>query len=196
MKDVALVLSALISILCVVPYCLDIIKHKTKPNLVSWITWTLLTGIVMAAQIAEGEYRAAVFSAGLTAATGLVVVLGLWHGYVKYTQFDVICQMLAVLGIILWQVFDDPLIALYVSIGVDFIGLLPTLRHSWQKPFEETWQTFAIGALAPVFGFFALDNFSQLNTSYLIYVLLADIALTTTILYRRSVMPSVQKAVS
>ncbi len=185
MKEVALVLSALISVLCVIPYCLDIIKHKTKPNLVSWITWTLLTGIVLATQIAEGEYRAAVFSAGLTMATGMVVVLGLWHGYVKYTEFDVLCQMIAVLGIILWQVFDDPLIALYTSIAVDFIGLLPTLRHSWQKPFEETWQTFAIGALAPIFGFFALDNLTQLNTAYLYYVFLADIAVVFAILYSR-----------
>ena len=188
MKDVALVLSALISILCVIPYCLDIARHKTKPNLVSWITWTLLTGIVMAAQVSEGEYRAAVFSAGLTAATGLIVVLGLWHGYVKYTQFDVICQMLAVFGIILWQVFDDPLIALYTSIVVDFIGLLPTIRHAWQKPGEETWQTFAIGALAPIFGFFALDSYTQINTDYLVYVFFADIILTGIILRRRHVL--------
>jgi len=190
MKDVALVLSALISILCVIPYCRDIVKHKTKPNLVSWITWTLLSGIVLAAQIADGEYRAAVFSAGLTIATGMIVILGLWHGYVKYTEFDVVCQMLAVLGIVLWQVFDDPLIALYVSIVVDFIGLVPTLRHSWQKPYEETWQTFAIGAFAPVFGLIGLDALTQINISYPIYVLMADVALTVTILYRRSVIPA------
>lgn len=189
MKDVAVVLSALISVLCVVPYCLDIIRHKTKPNLVSWITWTLLSGIVMASQIGEAEYRAAIFSAGLTAATGLVVLLGLWHGYVKYTQFDVICQMIAVTGIILWQLFDDPLIALYVSLAVDFIGLIPTLRHSWLKPFEETWETFAIGSLAPVFGIFGLVTFSALTLSYPIYVLLADLALTFTILYRRNLVP-------
>jgi hypothetical protein len=190
MKDVALILSALISILCVIPYCRDIIKHKTKPNLVSWITWTLLTGVILAAQISEGEYRAAVFSFGLVIATGSIVVLGLWHGYVKYTVFDVACQMLAVLGLILWQVFDDPLIALYVSIAVDFIGLVPTLRHAWQKPFEETWQTFAIGILAPVFGFIALDTFTQINTTYLVYVFFADLALVSIILHRRRLVPA------
>lgn len=189
MKDIALVLSGLISIIGVLPYCRDIIRHKTKPNLVSWITWTLLTGIAMAAQISAEEYRAAWFTGGATIATGMVVILGLWHGYVKYTQFDIVCQMLAVIGIILWQIFDDPLIALYMSIGVDFIGLLPTLRHSWQKPYEETWQTFAIGAVAAIFAFFALDSFNQANLSYPIYILLANISLFVTILYRRSVIP-------
>lgn len=190
MKDIAIVLSALISVLCVVPYCLDIIRHKTKPNLVSWLTWTLLSGIVMASQIGEAEYRAAIFSAGLTVATGLVVLLGLWYGYVKYTQFDAICQIVAVTGIILWQLFDDPLIALYVSLAVDFVGLVPTLRHSWIEPFEETWETFAIGSLAPVFGIIGLTTFSVLTLSYPIYVLLADLALTFTILYRRNLVPA------
>lgn len=185
MKDVALVLSGLLSIIGVIPYCLDIVRHKTKPNLVSWITWSLLTGIAMAAQISAGEYRAAWFTGGATIATGMVVILGLWHGYVKYTEFDVICQMLAVIGIILWQVFDDPLIALYTSVGVDFIAMLPTLRHSWQKPFEETWQTFGIGAVAAMFAFFALESFNQTNLAYPIYILLANLTLFATILYRR-----------
>ena len=193
MKDVALVLSGLISIVGIIPYCLDIIRHKTKPNLVSWITWTLLTGIAMAAQISAGEYRAAWFTGGATIATGSVVILGLWHGYVKYTQFDIVCQMLAVVGIILWQIFNDPLIALYMSIAVDLIGLLPTLRHSWQKPYEETWQTFFIGAIAAIFAFIALDTFNQTTLLYPIYILLANISLFTTILYRRTILVPVKK---
>lgn len=188
MKDIALVLSAAISIGCVIPYCLDIVKHKTKPNLVSWITWTLLGGIVMASQIVEQEYRAAVFSFGLTAATGLIVVLGLRNGYVKYTRFDIVCQLIAVAGIVLWRTFDDPLIALYVSLSVDFVGLVPTLRHAWQKPHEETWETFAIGLWAPIFGLVSLTTFSLLTLSYPIYVFVADAALVSIILYRRKVL--------
>src|ERR1700722_210170 len=159
MKNILLVLSGIISVLSVAPYLRDIMRHKTKPNLVSWITWTILTGVATSAEIGAQAYRAAFFTGAVTIATGLVVILGLRHGYVKYTQFDVICQISAIVGIILWQVFNDPLIAVLASIVIDIIGALPTIRHSWIEPFEETWQAFAIGFVGGLLGVLAVEHY-------------------------------------
>jgi energy-converting hydrogenase Eha subunit A len=145
----------------------------------------MLTGIATAAAISSAEYRAAFFLASGTIATGLVVALGIKHGYVQYSRFDISCQIAAVTGIILWQMFNDPLLAIFSSIIVDAVAGLPTLRHSWLKPFEETWQTFAIGCFAAVVGLLGIRDYNLTNASFAIYLIMANMALFTTILYRR-----------
>jgi hypothetical protein len=174
-----------LTIASVLPYLRDIIKGATKPNIVSWITWSLLTGIATAAQISAHEYFAAIFTASATLATTAVVALGVRHGYVKYTMFDVVCQISAIIGIILWQLFDSPTLGVLASVVIDLIGALPTVRHAWQKPGEETWQTFAVASVGGLFGLLALSTFNWITLPYATYILIANIFLTSEIIYRR-----------
>ncbi len=185
MKTVFLVLATIITVVSVLPYLRDILKGTTKPNIVSWLTWTLLTGIATAAEIAAHEYVAAIFTSAAVVETGLVVVFGLRYGYVKYTRFDVVCQIGAVVGIILWQLFDSPTIGVLAAVGIDFIGALPTFRHAWQKPNEETWQTFAISGIGAVFALLALDSYNWVSLPYAVYIVLVNLALSSVILQRR-----------
>jgi hypothetical protein len=181
-----LVLSALLSVWCVIPYIRDILRGITKPNLVSWITWTLLAGIAAAAQISVGEYVAAIFTGAVAFSTGTVVLFGLRHGFVKYAQFDVTCQIAAVAGIVLWQLFDSPAIGVIGAVVIDFVGALPTVRHAWQKPGEETWQTFAYAGLGGLFAVLALETYSWITLPYAVYIVLINIVFVGVILKRRS----------
>lgn len=185
MKLLFLIVAAIISIGSVLPYLRDIVKGTTKPNIVSWITWSLLTGIATAAQISAHEFVAAVFSGSATIATTVVVLFGIRYGYVRYTMFDAGCQILAIAGIVLWQLFDSPTIGVLASVAIDFIGALPTFRHAWLKPAEETWQTFAIAGVGGLFGLLALNTFNWITVPYAVYILLANIFLTTEILWQR-----------
>jgi hypothetical protein len=185
MKDFLLVLSALVTIAAVVPYIRDILKGKTKPNIVSWITWTLLTGLATAALISAHEYRAAFFTGSAMVETAAVVILGLRYGYVKYTRFDVICQIAAVVGLILWQIFSTPLIAVFAAVTIDLIGALPTFKHSWQKPLEETWVTYAWSGVGAFIALFALESYNWTSLSYPVYIVLVNIFMSATILVAR-----------
>lgn len=75
------------------------------------------------------------------------MLLGFRKGFVEYTRFDVVCQAAAIAGIILWQLFNSPTIGVLASVTLDFIGALPTLKHSWIKPHEETWPTYALSGV-------------------------------------------------
>lgn len=185
MKTLFLVISVGITLVSIIPYLRDILRHKTKPNIVSWITWTLLTGIATAAEINAGEYTTAIFTATATLETALVVVLGVRNGLVKYTHFDVICQLSALVGIVLWQVYNSPQIAVIAMLAIDFIGALPTIRHSWQKPDEETWQTFMLSSVASVFGLAALTSYSLVAVSFPLYLSVINAATTSVIIFRR-----------
>jgi hypothetical protein len=184
MKTVLLVLAAVITIAGVLPYLRDILRGTTKPNIVSWITWTLLTGIATAAEIAAHEHVAAIFTGAAVVETASVVVLGIRHGYVKYTGFDVVCQIAAVIGIILWQLFDSPTLGVVASVTIDFIGALPTFRHSWLKPSEETWQTYALSGLGGAFAIAALTDYNWISLPYAVYIVGVNAVLSLIIINR------------
>lgn len=184
MKDLFLALAVIITISSVLPYARDILRGTTKPNIVSWITWTLLTGIATAAEIAGHEYVTAIFTGAAVVETAIIVLLGLKHGFVKYTTFDVVCQISAVAGIILWQLFNSPTIGVIASVTIDFIGAMPTIRHSWNKPHEETWSTYALAGLGGAFAILSLTNYNWTSLTYAVYIVIINIIFSSIIVSR------------
>lgn len=188
MKTIFLVLSVLITLVAVVPYLRDILKGTTKPNLVSWITWSLLTGVATIAEFAAGEHVAAIFTGAACVETLAVVVFGLGKGFVKYTAFDVWCQVGALVGFALWWLFNSPAVAVMAAVTIDLIGALPTMRHSWLAPHEETWQTFALSGLGGCFALLALSSYNWTSLPYAVYIVLANVLMTGIILSREKLM--------
>jgi hypothetical protein len=188
MKDILAVAGALATLLATVPYLVDIIKKKTKPNIVSWITWTVLTGIGTVAAFAAGEWRTAIQTMAVMVWTLSVVLLGLRYGIAKFTRFDTFCQAGAVVGLVLWFVFNSPAIAIVAAVTIDMIGALPTLRHSWLEPDEETWQTFALAVFGPVFTIVSVSAYSIESLLYPGYFVLINGAIAAIVVYRRQQM--------
>ena len=188
MKTVFLVIATIITVSAVLPYLRDILKGTTKPNIVSWITWTLITGIATAAEIAGHEYVTAIFTGAAMIETASVVAFGLRRGYAKYSRFDVVCQIGAIVGLILWQLFNSPSIGVVACVAIDFIGVLPTIRHSWRKPDEETWSTFALSGVGGIFAILALSRYNVTSLTYAIYIVLINILVSVIILGRRQAL--------
>jgi hypothetical protein len=65
--------------------------------------------------------------------------------------FDVFCQAGAIVGFVLWIVFSSPLIAVIADAAIDLVASLPTFRHIWQKPHEETVSAFVFSAAGAAF---------------------------------------------
>jgi hypothetical protein len=185
MKNLLAVVGALISTFATVPYIIDIIRKRTKPNIVTWLTWSLLTGVATAAAYAAHQPNTGLLLLGVTICTAAVVLLGIKYGTAKFTWFDALCQLGAVAGLILWLVFNSPSIAIVATVTIDFIGALPTLVHAYKKPGEETWQTFAIGVIAPLFTIASLSSFTIASVLYPAYIAGADGAILAVLVIRR-----------
>jgi len=189
-KIIFLVIATVLTLVSVIPYAKDILKGTTKPNLVSWITWTLLTGVATAAELAAHQYVTAIFTATAVIETGAIVVLGLRYGYVKYTSFDVFCQIGAIVGLIIWLIFDSPTAAVIAMVSIDLIGALPSIRHSWISPEEETWLTFGICCVGGIFAVMALAEYNWISLSYPVYIVLINFTFAAIILGRTKNSPS------
>jgi hypothetical protein len=182
----AAVVAALLAIISVVPYVRDMLKGKTKPNVVSWGLWTLIQGIFAAAQFAEGASLSIVLPAVEVASTGLIVVLGLaGFGYKKYRPLDFICLALALGAIVLWQVTKDPMLALWLSVAADFVAAVPTLFKAYKDPKSETPSAYLLVALSAIAAAFATSIIDTPNLLWPAYIFAVNGATLSLILLGR-----------
>jgi len=148
MRIFLLVIIAIVDLLANYPYLRDVIKGKTKPNIASWSTWTLINIIIVVAAIAAGgAINTVVLGATYLVGSLSILLVGIFKGTRKYTLFDGICQTVAILGVVLWQLTNNPNIALLFVLIVDISAVTPTVRHAYKYPHEETWATFAIASV-------------------------------------------------
>lgn len=185
MRDYLALVGAILVVLSGIPYIIDIVRRKTRPNIVSWFTWTLLIGIGAVATLAAGEVKTAIITFGDVTQVAIILLLGLRYGYAKLARFDIVCQISALVGLTLWLVFDSPTIAIVATIVVDLIASLPTFRHSWVAPQEETWQTFLISGVGAGVGLMSITSFNINSLAYPIYLVFLGVALSLTIIVRR-----------
>jgi hypothetical protein len=64
-----------------------------------------------------------------------------------WTKLDRICLIGVGIGLISWVIYRSPDLTLWINIGVDFLGAIPTIYKSYQQPEGEdslAWLLFSI----------------------------------------------------
>lgn len=151
MRNLLLAIGVVLTVYASIPYLLDVLRHKTKPRVVSWFNWSLLAGISAAATLADKQYPATALGLAIFVECSLVVIAGLKLGDKKFELFDVFCQAGAIIGFVLWIAFNSPLIAVAANCAIDLIASMPTFRHIWHRPHEETASAFVFSAIGAAF---------------------------------------------
>ena len=185
MRELLIIAGGAISVLGVLPYLRDVIRGKTKPRVVSWLTWTVLTAIATAAALSDKAYASGILTLAGTLATGSVVLAGLKYGDKHFERFDVACLVGAFVGLALWLIFGSPEIAIIATVSIDFVGAMPTLRHGWQKPNEETELAFIVSSFAAFLSLLAVDNYSVTNLAFPLYLTLMNGLIATVVVMRK-----------
>jgi hypothetical protein len=188
MREILTFVAGIIIVVSPIPYVIDIVRGRTKPNMVTWVTWSLINAINTAAAFSAGAWQTGVYGLAATIATSTISVLGLWKGVKHYTPFDITCQIIAVLGIPVWLVTKQPGLAIALELAVDMAGGLPTLRHAWRAPNEETLRTFLLSGVAGLLLLLSLNSYNFVAVAMPAYILLFDSTLASTIWWRRGGM--------
>ncbi|PID32905.1 hypothetical protein CR956_00035 [Candidatus Saccharibacteria bacterium] len=115
----------IISIGSSIPYIIETIQGKVKPERVSWFIWVLL-GIVYfwTAVVEEG---AVVFSFGELIGPTAAFLLALKFGVGGKSRLDIVMLIIALVAIVLLFFTEDPLISLLLALLADSIAMFITL---------------------------------------------------------------------
>src|SRR6185369_8405795 len=77
---------------------------------------------------------------------------------------------IAGLGIVIWQITKDPVLALYASILADFTGFFPTLVKTYKQPLTESFWYFFLNLFVAGFNGLAIQGWTLQNASYPVYL--------------------------
>lgn len=181
MSTIFIVISSLLALISPIIYSRAIFKGEAKPHRTTRLVLLLITALTTASLFAQGN-RVAIWLAGVsTLQSILIFFLSIKHGMGGWSRTDILCLVIALLGIVLWQVTKNPVIALYFAIGADFTGMIPALIKTYHHPKTEVWTFYTLDVFAALFSILALSRWSPEEYSYPIYIMLINVVMTALI---------------
>ena len=169
-KAFAGICAGIFSLLGFVPYIITVLQGKTSPNRASWSIWASL-GIILALSNYSAGARETMWLLSAYAVCQITIaLLSLKHGEGGWNTFDRTCLFGALISIFLWQIYDSPLIAITISIAIDSLGALPTIKKSYLQPETEDLFSWMMFWTAGTLNICALTQWSVELTAQPIYL--------------------------
>lgn len=169
-------LSSFFILLGGLPYLNDIHKKRANPHVLSWLGWAFITALGAFAMLAEGSVWAVAILFANTALCLLIALYSIIRGVGVWAtgKYDFIFFGIGLLGLILWQVLDMPVIALVCAILADFCFGAPTIIKTFKDSSTETPFVWATATISGFLSLFALQNFSFHEVAYPLYLFIFD----------------------
>ncbi len=166
-------------------YLRGVFQKHTRPHAFSWLTWSTLNMIALAALLSKGAGAGAWVTAANAASCLIIFIFAITRGDRRFLVFDWISLLAAAASLALWAVTKNPLTSIILICLVDTFGSLPTFRKSISRPFEEMVTSYACAALANLLAILALESYSVTTWIYPATIIFLDGSLTTLLLIRR-----------
>lgn len=167
-------------------YLKDTIQGKAKPNRVSWFLWALAPLIAFTAQIQEGVGLEAVLTFSVGFSPLLVFLASFLNKKAewKLTKFDLICGALSVLGIIMWIITKDAILAILFAILADALASLPTIIKSWKEPETENYWAFLTAGINSGIALLIIKDWNFATAAFTIYIFAVCVLLFALIKFK------------
>ena len=170
MKEIFGIAALTLSLGANIPYVIETVKGRVKPERISWLLWTLL-GLTY--------YFSALFSDGATFFTfgeligpGLIFILALKFGVGGRSRFDAISLSVALIAFALLFLVQGVLLGLILALVVDGIGAMLTIRKLLIDPSTESKWFWGIGAVSGVLAIASLDSYNIETVLFPAYVVI------------------------
>jgi hypothetical protein len=179
------VIASILGIAGLIPYLRDIFLRKTKPERAMWWIYTALFALLFFAQVSAGAHYLLIVTATYVLSSTVIAILSVKYGYGSFHLRDGLSLAVAAIGLVLWRLTNNPLIAILMVIIVDFAGFWLTLLKAWHAPHSETLIFWELTLTATVFSVFSAGSWKLSIIIYPIYAVIADVLLVCLIIYRR-----------
>lgn len=188
-KLISAILATLLGIAGFVPYIRDMLRRTTRPHAYTWLIWVLTQGIAVAGiWHGGGGWGSLNLMAGVVL-VAIVFVLSFRYGTRDITRGDSLVLFAAIGAILVWSVFDLPLLSIVFATGIDLIGYAPSFRKSYADPWGETLVSWFLFGISDVMALLSLSEYNLLTTVYLGAITAANFALLVFCRYRRMKIP-------
>lgn len=174
MSTTFIFLSSLLAFISPLIYAKAILKGQARPHRTTRFILLLITSLATASLFAQQD-TVAVWLAGVSTLQAILLfILSINHGMGGWAKIDVLCLLLALAGIALWQITKEPSLALYAAITSDFTGMVPAIIKTFKYPKTEIWSFFLLDVFAAIFSLLALKAWTLQASSYPLYIMIIN----------------------
>ncbi|MBI4835687.1 MAG: hypothetical protein HY817_00345 [Candidatus Abawacabacteria bacterium] len=185
MQILFIVISSILALISPIIYARAILKGEAKPHRTTRFVLLIITALSTASLLANNN-TVAVWLAGVSTLQAIIIfILSIKQGMGGWAKLDILCLVIALVGVVAWQTTNNPLIGLYCSILADFTGMVPALIKTYRLPKTEIATFFALDTVAAIFTLLATTIFSMENIAYPIYIFLINLVMCSLIVTPR-----------
>jgi hypothetical protein len=182
--------AGLISFTSYAMYVISILRGKTQPSRSTWWILTIIGALIFTSSYTMGAKHNMWIQLCYVVGPLIIALLSVKYGYGsrKLLPVDKTCIMGALVCMLIWVIFNSPLVVFMGSIVVDFIALIPTIRKSYYDTDSEdllSWVVETVASLTNALGIAMWMNFSDASWIYALYLLTIN-GLITMLLIRNS----------
>ncbi|MFA7315507.1 MAG: hypothetical protein WC059_01740 [Candidatus Paceibacterota bacterium] len=180
------IVAGVIAFLAYIVYIVSIFKGESKPNRATWWIWSFMGLVIGISYFFSGAENTIWVPLVEFLGPLSIAILSIKYGEGGLDdRTDLICIAGAVVSIVLWIIFDSPLIALITNLVVDSFALIPTIKKSFLRPEgEDFWAWFGTG-VADSLNLFAAEKPSFAILLYPVYMLVSDLIIIFILLLKK-----------
>ncbi|NBV77234.1 hypothetical protein EBR66_03680 [bacterium] len=120
-----------------------------------------------------------------------IFVLALRYGFRSIHPTDHIFLVIALLGLIPWFITQDPAVSVVITIAIDAVSFVPTIRKSYHFPRTEYVALFGANVVRHVLILFSLEAYNIATTLHSIAMILLNTGMTLLLLLRKRELPEI-----
>ncbi|WP_210416333.1 hypothetical protein [Leptospira idonii] len=188
-KYILSLIAILMTLYAFFPYIGKIRKGEVKPHIFSWIIWGITTFLVFFAQIVSQGGPGA-WPIGVSGSITIYVALLAYrkHSDHSISLMDWFFLIGALAAIPIWFFTSDPLWAVVCLTTIDVLGFGPTIRRSYEFPYEENIGFFALFTVRNFVSILALDKLSLTTVLFPATIIFFCLLLIALIASRRLIV--------
>lgn len=173
-RTLLIIVSSLMALISPIIYGKAILGGEAVPHRTTRIILLINTILATTSLYAQHDTVAIWLAAVSTLQSIFIFLLSIKYGTGGWAKLDLICLLIAILGIIFWKTTNDPRVALYSSIVADFVGMIPTIVKTYKYPKSEIWQFFTIDTIVGLLSLLAVPSWSLATISYPLYIMMVN----------------------
>ncbi len=178
-----------LSILGGLRYLIATLKGESKPNRVTWFFWALAPMIAFVAQIKQGVgiQSLLTFIVGFNPLLIFIASFVNKKAYWELRKADYVCAVLAILGIVLWQITSEPNIAIFFAIAADFVAAFPTIFKIMKFPETENIWIYVAATMNGTLTLLTFNSWTFENYAFPLYIVISSAMIFALIEWRKFV---------
>ncbi|HUC90020.1 MAG TPA: hypothetical protein VMR45_04415 [Patescibacteria group bacterium] len=153
-------------------YIFEIFQKGVKPNPITWFCWTLTSMVAAFAQWKAGVGIQALmtFTLGVGPLAVFVISILKDRDATHFTKSNIACGLLAIVGIVLWQITSDPVLAIVFCILADIFGAIPTIVKARKVPGSEPALPYFLTMVSMVITLLTIKTWTIADAAFPIYI--------------------------